>query len=185
MDGLVVVRLAGFHAEQGLAVGEGGDGAEALYDGREFLYYIVHFFLGVVDTEGEADRTVGVGLRHGHGHEDVRGLERAGGAGGAGGGADAFLADHQQDGLSFDVFEADIGGIGQAVRAAAVHAGIRYLQQAGLEAVPQAFHIGIFFFEVGPGQLGGFAYAGDIRHVLSAGAAAMFLVAAHQEGGEA
>ena len=114
------MRFAGFHAEQGLAVGEGRDGAEALYDGREFLYYIVHFLLRIVDAKGEAHRAVGVGLRYGHGHEDMGGLQRAGGAGGTGGGADAFLANHQQDGFALDVFETDIGGIGQAVRAAAV-----------------------------------------------------------------
>ena len=52
------------------------------------------------------------GVGQAHGRQHVGGVEGAGGAGGARGGADAVLVEHEQDGFPFDVFEADVDGVG-------------------------------------------------------------------------
>ncbi len=64
----------------------------------------------------------------------------------AGGGADAQLVDHQQDGLAFDEFEADIAGIGQPKLPVAVHPAVGDAGQEGvLQLIPQGLHPGVFF----------------------------------------
>ena len=116
-----------------------------------------------------------------------RRLERAGGAGRAGGGADADLVQQQQDGLALDVLEADVGGVGQAVVRVAVDADVRAPSPGCRPPACRAARRTRVFssIEVGRRQLAGRAQADDVRHVLGAAAAVALLVPADDERGQA
>ena len=100
---------------------------------------MVDLLLRGVAAEGEADGAVHGGEGHAHRADDVAGLQAAGGAGGAAAGADAPVAEVVEDALALDVLEGDVEGVGDALGAAAVDAGVGAGgEEPGLEFVAQA-----------------------------------------------
>ena len=101
------------HSHLGLPVGR--HGPQPLDDGRKLPDHEIDFLLRVVDAQAEPDGPVGHGEGHPHGPQHMGGLQRPGGAGRAGGCADPQFVHHQQNGLPFHEFEADVGRVGQPV----------------------------------------------------------------------
>lgn len=60
---------------------EGRELAELVDDLRHFFNGVIHFILGVVSAEAKADGAVGGGEGYTHRPQDMRRLQRAGGAG--------------------------------------------------------------------------------------------------------
>src|SRR4030042_1830654 len=92
---------------------------------REHLEHVVHVLLGVLPAQAEADGAVGFFMDQPERQEHVGRLERARGAGGAGGDGDALAREPEQDGLSFHVEEADVQGPGQNLFRVTVEAHVR------------------------------------------------------------
>ena len=121
----------------------------------------------------------GGGEGHAHRAEDVRGFQRAGGAGRAAAGADAEAVEHQQDRLALDELETDVGRVGQTIRGVAVDVRIGTgLQQSGFELVTQGLHARVLVLHVLRREFTGFAQADDAGDVFRTRPPAAFLVAA-------
>ena len=68
-------------------------------------------------TEGEALGAAGGVFVHSHCHEHVGGAGHPGVAGGAGGAADALHVQQEEQGVTFCVFEGEVGVTGQSLLA--------------------------------------------------------------------
>src|ERR1017187_5438288 len=160
-----------------------GNFAEFFDDLGKVLQEMVHFLGGVVNAQAETDAAAGAGGAEAHGGQDMGRRQRAGGAGGTAGGADADLVQQKEDGLGFDEIEGDVAGVGHARFLSTVADGVGDGGENGaLHAVAQGADAGVFVVEIGQGQLGGAAEGDDGGDVLGAGAAPAFLMAAEEIG---
>ena len=98
--------------------------AEAGDGGGDDLEDAVDFFAGGEAGEGKAQAGAGFGWGETHGNQDVRWFGSAGLAGRAEAGGDALKIERDEQGFSIDVVEADIGGVGGALRGRAVDVGV-------------------------------------------------------------
>ena len=161
---------------------ERGELAQVLDDRRQLLQHVVHLLHRVVAREREADRAVDRYERHAHRADHVRRVERAGGARGAGGDADALVGEMVGDRLALDVLEAEVQRVGQTVRLVAVDAHVRAGgQDAGLEPVAHRRELRRLRLHVRGGELARLGDAHDVRHVLRARPTPALLVAAEHE----
>ena len=94
--------------------------AEAIDDLGHLVDREIDFFLRIVAAQTESDRPMGRSERHAHRAEHVRGLQRTGGAGRTAAGTDAEAVEQQQNRFALDVFETDVGRVGEPALGVAV-----------------------------------------------------------------
>ena len=154
-------------------------GAEFGDDAGEDLADAVDFGGSRDAAEREAEGGFGLGVGEAHGFENMGGFAGAGGAGGSGRAANAALVQENESGFTLDAVEGKVGGVGQAVGAAAVDRGSGNLGEEGVfESVAQGgITRGV------PRDFSGFAEGNDAGDILRAASAGVFLRAA-QEGSE-
>ena len=142
------------------------------------------FCLGVEAAEGETQRAGGIAGADPHGLKDMRGMQRAGVAGGSGGAGDARLIQQDEHPCGIGLRQTERAGGVQAVRRAAVqmHFRQRGVEQV-LKAVAQRFDAGLgAVVKMLGGEFGGFAEGDDAGHVLRAATPLAFLTPAHEQG---
>ena len=93
-------------------------------DARERLKRLLDLRIGGVAGKTESDGTVRQSVGDVHRLQYMRRLEAAAAAGGTGAGADALLAEQQQDRLGFEMLEADVGRVGKSLIGSAVDGGL-------------------------------------------------------------
>ncbi len=156
------------------------------YRGGDDLEGAVDLLVGGEAGEREAQAGAGFGWGEAHGNQDVRGLGGAGLAGRAEAGGDALEIERDEQGLSIDAVEADIGGVGGAVGGGAVDVGVGDGgEEAGFEAVAEGGELG---WGVGcepvEGEFGGSPEGDGAGDVLGAGAMLMLLRATVEQRSE-
>ena len=118
------------------------------------------------------------------GKQHMAGIQRAGGAGGAGGGRNALGIQQEQQGLTFDTLKAEADNTGQTMFCVTVSGTVRNLGQTGNQLVPQGDDFFVVFFHIGAGifQCSGHTHNG--RQIFCTGSLTPFLCAALNQVGQ-
>ena len=119
------------------------------------------------------------------GQQHMAGVQRTGGAGGAGGGADARQIQPQQQALALDALKAYVHIAGQPVLHGAVHPGAGDVRDARQQRVPQGGDVGHVLLQVLRGLPQRRGHAQNAGQILRAGPPVALLSAALQQGGQA
>ena len=127
----------------------GGYAAEIGNDLGYYLDDVVYLLHRVVFADGQTERAVGDLVGQAQGQQHMAGVEGAGGAGRAGGCADALGVQQKQEALALDALKAHIDGAGNVVLQGAVDLAVGDLAQLGEELVPHGDDLrGVFLHVV-------------------------------------
>ena len=112
------------------------------------------------------------------GQQHMAGIQRAGGAGGAGGGTDTFIVQKQQKGLPFDTLKTEVHIAGEPMHGISIEDGVGDLGQAGDQLVPQRSQLGGVFVKMLARLIQRRRHSHNGRHILRTCAFAALLCAA-------
>src|SRR5581483_4966477 len=87
---------------------------------------LVHLIERVLAAKRKADRRTRILTAHAHGQQHMRRLRGAAGARRPARYREALQVQRNHHGLALDALEADAGGVVNALRAGAIHPGVRY-----------------------------------------------------------
>ena len=142
---------------------------------------MVDLLHGVVLAYRQAQGAVGDLMRQAEREQDMARVERAGGAGAAGGSADAVGVEHEQQRLALDALKAHVDRAGDMMLKAAVYLAVRDLAELGKELIAHRAHLRGVLLHIIAGLLECRRHCGDAGDVLCAGALAALLSAALDE----
>ena len=116
---------------------EGGDAAKIAYHVGDRAYKVIDFFFRDIVAQRKPQGAVGNLVGPANGQQHMAGVQAAGGAGRAGGSADALVIQQQKQRLSFDAFKAEVHRAGQTAVPVAVELAVGYFFQSRDQLVPQ------------------------------------------------
>ena len=162
----------------------GRDAPQIFHDPGDFLENVIHILLGVPLAEAQTQGAVGHLVGPANGQQHVAGIQRAGGAGAAGGGANPRLIQKQQQAFPLNALKAEVHIAGEPVDRVAVQGAVGNPGKSGNQLIPQGGDLCGVFVDMVAGlfQRGGQAHdAGDI---LRTGPLAPLLSAALDDVGQ-
>src|SRR5581483_4285611 len=166
-------------SDRGLLAVAGGEFAKLGDGSGDGFERIVDLGSGGMATEAEADAGAGFVSRKADGGEDVRRLDRAGRARGAGGTGDALHVESDDESLAFDSWKRDVGGVRGTRRGNRVDTSVRHSRNEALfELVAKRGDARGVLSERIARELGGFAETDDSGNVFRARTEAALMMTA-------
>mgnify|MGYP006945381289 CR=1 FL=1 len=114
-------------------------------------------------AQAQAQGAVGDLVGSADGQQHMAGIQRAGGAGRAGGSADTLHIQQKQQALALDALEAEADVAGQTVHGVTVQGAVRNLAQTFDEAVTHGSDLGHVHIDVVAGFLHGSGHGAERR----------------------
>ena len=143
---------------------------------------MIYILFGRETAESKSQRAVGDLVLEADGHQNMRGIKRAGRAGRAGRCAYAHVVEQQNKALALDGCDGKAAVAGQTVCGVAGENGLGNLEDALDKAVRQSAYTCALFLHLDSLEACCLAEAYDARNILGAAAAVLLLAAAGDKG---